>query len=71
MSSTHVARGRLGGLRRVGASADRIEAAQREIKAATAESYILRLVTDAPPLTTDQRARLAALLMPPGRRAAA
>ena len=65
---SHAARGRLGGLRRVGASRERVEAAQREIKVAAAEDYIRRLVDSAPPLTESQRARLAALLAPTVRR---
>lgn len=70
-SATHVARGRLGGLTRTGASPERIEAARCEIKAATAEDYIRRLVDEAPPLTEVQRARLAALLLSARRGGAA
>jgi hypothetical protein len=36
--------------------------ARRDLKAARAEDYIRKLVDEAPPLTTDQRASLAALL---------
>ncbi|MBQ0902676.1 hypothetical protein [Micromonospora sp. U21] len=37
-------------------------AAQRDFRAERAEDYIRRLVDEAPPLTEEQRARLAALL---------
>ncbi|WP_155850246.1 hypothetical protein [Arthrobacter sp. Br18] len=34
---------------------------QRELAAAKLEAYVEKIVADAPPLTTEQRARLAAL----------
>lgn len=37
---------------------------RRELKAARAAEYILNLVTSAPPLTDEQRNRLASLLAP-------
>lgn len=60
---SHQARGAIGGLKRTGASPDRIEAARTELKYATASDYIARLVDAAPPLSEVQRARLAALLL--------
>ena len=38
--------------------------ARRELKAVSAEEYIKQLVDDAPPLTPEQRDRLATLLRP-------
>ena len=46
------------------------EQARREFKAAKAESYIRSLVESAPPLTPEQRDRLALLLRPNGEAAA-
>jgi hypothetical protein len=40
--------------------------ARRDLAAARAEGYIQKLVDAAPPLTADQRARLAVLLLSPG-----
>jgi excisionase family DNA binding protein len=37
-------------------------AAKRDVRASRAEEYIRQLVAEAPPLTEDQRARIAALL---------
>jgi hypothetical protein len=37
-------------------------AAKRDFRASRAEDYIKRLVAEAPPLTQDQRSRIAALL---------
>lgn len=39
-------------------------AARRNLRAARAEDYIRKMVDSAPPLTDQQRARLAALLRP-------
>lgn len=39
-----------------------LDAARRELKVASAETYIRELVDSAPPLTDEQRARLAVLL---------
>jgi hypothetical protein len=39
-------------------------AARRELRVARAEAYIKQLVDDAPPLTPEQRDRLALLLRP-------
>lgn len=40
--------------------------ARRNLRAARLEEYIRRTVDDAPPLTTEQRERLALLLRPAG-----
>ncbi len=40
-----------------------IAAARRELRAIRAEDYVRRLVEQAPPLTDEQRIRLAALLL--------
>lgn len=40
--------------------------ARRDLRAARAEEYIRKLVDEAPPLTAEQRAALAALLAPAG-----
>jgi len=45
-------------------------AAKRDLRAARAEDYIRRVVDAAPPLTADQRDRLATLLRPSGGGAA-
>ena len=37
-------------------------AAKRDLRASRAEQYITRIVAEAPPLTEDQRSRIAALL---------
>jgi hypothetical protein len=37
-------------------------AAKRDLRASRAEEYIERIVNQAPPLTADQRSRIAALL---------
>lgn len=58
-------RAKVGGLVRTGATPDRIEAAQRDLKASVAEQYIRRLVDEAPVPTPEQRARLAVLLLAP------
>ncbi|WP_104132654.1 hypothetical protein [Cryobacterium sp. M91] len=41
-------------------------AARLRLKAARVEDYITRVVSEAPPLTPEQRDRLAALLRPAG-----
>ena len=43
---------------------EKITRARRDLAAANIESYISRVVAEAPPLTEDQRHRLAALLSP-------
>ena len=42
---------------------ERVEAERRQLKAASAERYVRRLREDWPPLTVEQRAELAALLL--------
>lgn len=72
------ARARLAGLTKHRPDdATTLDTARRDLKAATAEQYIRRLVDTAPPLTSEQRTRLASLLVPAdvdqaggGRRAA-
>jgi hypothetical protein len=46
-------------------------AAKRDLRASRAEDYISRIVAEAPPLTEDQRSRIAALLQGGGSNAAA
>lgn len=41
-----------------------LEVAERELREATLADHIRRVVETAPPLTAEQRARLAVLLMP-------
>lgn len=55
------ARGQLGHAQRVG-DAKRITEARRDLAAAKLEKYITGVVASAPPLTTTQRHRLAALI---------
>lgn len=58
------ARGALGAaVRHHGDDAEAVDAARQQLKAATAEDYIRRLVDGAPPLTDSQRSRLAVLLL--------
>ena len=59
-------RARLAALVRRGAEPERIEQARRELRAATAETYIRKLVDGWPPLTDAQRERLSLLLHPGG-----
>lgn len=59
-------RARLNALRRYRDDDDpAVVDAQRDLRAARLEDYIARSLDAAPPLTTDQRQRLAALLAPP------
>jgi hypothetical protein len=46
--------------------AEAIAAARRDYRAARAEDYIRKLVDQAPPLSDEQRTRLAAILRPSG-----
>lgn len=59
------ARGRTGHAKRSG-NPSLIEAAYRDLAAAKLEQYIERVVSAAPPLTSEQRDKLAALLRPAG-----
>ena len=64
--------GKIGGLTRVCAPDDpKLIDARRELKNTKATEYIRRLVDEAPPLTADQRAKLAELLAPVRRTAGA
>lgn len=63
-------RARLAGAARRGNTA-LVDEARRDLRAARAEDYILKLVDEAPALTELQRARLAALLLPARRGGAA
>jgi hypothetical protein len=61
------ARARHNGLKsRHGADAPETIAARTELKALAAEEYIRELVAGAPPLTEEQRVRIAGLLRPVG-----
>lgn len=60
-TQTARARSRLGNAYRSG-DARGIENARRDFAAAKLEDYIARTVDEAPPLTVEQRARLALLL---------
>lgn len=57
-------RARIAGMKRQNPNADTTEA-ERDLKAARAEEYIRGLVETFPPLTGEQKARLAALLRQP------
>jgi hypothetical protein len=59
------ARNRLGGTIRLKPNdREALAAARLELRAAKLEDYIVRTVEQAPPLTDEQRARLAAILAP-------
>jgi hypothetical protein len=55
------ARGQLGRAQQQG-DPDQIQTARRNLAAAKIESYIQRVVSDAPPLSAEQRDRLAAII---------
>ena len=56
------ARGKVAGLHaRPETDPEKIEA-RRALRAAKLESYVLKVISDAPPLTNEQAARIAALL---------
>lgn len=57
------AKGRLGAAARLGGD---VTGARRDLAAAKIEQYITEVVASAPPLTQEQRDRLAALLRPTG-----
>jgi hypothetical protein len=62
-SAKYSARGRLNVLQRHRPPDDpAIADARRDLAAASLEEYISRIVAEAPPLTEDQRSRIAALL---------
>lgn len=65
MSSWTTDRARVASLSRSRTPDDpELVAARRDLRATRAESYIRELVASAPPLTPDQRRRLAVLLLP-------
>jgi hypothetical protein len=57
---------RIGGMKRCGVPDHdpRYDEARREIRAAMATDYVRRLLDDWPPLTAEQRSKLAELLRP-------
>lgn len=59
-------RGRVGSLAAAGASPARLEEARVDLAAARLAEHIRRVVDAAPPLTPEQRERLALLLRPAG-----
>ena len=63
-SPAQTARNRLGARKLNGSAPELIEAARRDLAAATIETWISRILTEAPPLTADQLAHLRALLHP-------
>lgn len=67
LSRAQRARNSLGGaVRRKDSTPQQVEAARLELRAAVAERYIERLTAEQPPLSPEQRSRLAALLLAPG-----
>ena len=60
------ARARLAVLVREGASPEQVEAARARLREANAEAAVQRVVDSFPPLTDEQRSRLALLLAPAG-----
>jgi len=72
VSAVLSARNRLGALVRNGAPYPEVEAARRELALVRAEAQIARIVEQAPPLTPEQRLRLAAIFVNgPGSKATA
>ena len=61
MSAVLQARSRLGVASRVGTSDER-ESARRDLAAEKIAAYVERVVSEAPPLTPDQRARITSIL---------
>ena len=69
-SAVTTARARVSALKRHHPNGgDVVDAAVRELRATSLEEHIKRVVDAAPPLTDDQRARLAALLQGGGEAA--
>jgi hypothetical protein len=62
--STTTLRARVGGLKRRGASPERIDQARRELRLAVARRYMIRL-RDEQDLSPEQRASLAVTLLSP------
>ena len=63
VSAVRSARNRVGALVHNGASFEQIEAARRDLALARAEAGIKKIIDQAPPLTPEQRLRLAALFV--------
>ena len=64
MGSPRTERARLAALTRRGADPERIDQARRDLNEANLAAHIRRIVDGAPPLTDEQRERLALLLHP-------
>lgn len=64
LSAAQIARNRVGGAARN--NPERVEDARRDLAAAKLEQYITDVVAAAPPLSAEQRERLALLLTPGG-----
>lgn len=69
LTRVQIARNKLGALVHNGASYEVIEEARRELAIARAEAQIAKIVDQAPPLTHEQRLRLAALFVAPRKAA--
>lgn len=65
MGTTHSLAGRLGAETRHRPGSD-TTALRRDLTAARIEEYVRRTLADAPPLTDQQRAKIAGLLTTPG-----
>lgn len=61
-SSVASARARVGALSRHHPDSPDLDDARRDLAASSIESYVRRIVADAPPLTDEQRRHLSALL---------
>jgi hypothetical protein len=57
-------RARLAALERHNASPERLDAQRRDLRAIRTEDYLRKVLAEAPPLTSEQIARLRALLPP-------
>jgi hypothetical protein len=68
-SPAQAARDRLGAATRNGASPDDVDAARRDLAEANLAQHIRRVVAGWPPLTAEQRQRLALLLNDPAETA--
>ena len=67
MSETLALRGRVASLSRSRSATDPdLVNARRDLAAAKLDAYIQKVVAEAPPLTDEQRDRIAALLRPAG-----
>lgn len=67
MSTTLINRGRVAALTRSRPASDPdLQEARRDLAASKLADYINRVISQAPPLTNEQRERLSALLAPVG-----